>query len=140
MKRGLIAVLLSLVATTFFIGGCGEKYSDVKKVNEEYIQLVEKYISDMDKATSAKDAAKAINSFGDGMEKVLPEMKKMSEKYPELKNNVTPPEELKESQMKAEATGKKMVGAMMKIMPYMRDPEVQTAQKRLSTIMMKMTK
>ena len=140
MKKGLIAVLLSLVATTFFIGGCGEKYSDVKKVNEEYVQLIEDYISDLNKATSAKEAAKAINAFSDGMEKVLPEMKKVAQKYPELKNNATPPDELKESQMKAEETGKKMVGAMMKLMPYMRDPEVQKAQKRLSTIMMKMTK
>ncbi len=140
MKKGLLAVLLSLVATSFLIAGCGEKYSDVKKVNEEYVQLIEKYISNLNKATDAKSAAKAINSFADGMEKVLPKMKKMSEKYPELKNTQNTPEELKQSQKKAEETGQKMVGAMMKLMPHMGSPEVQKAQKRLSTIMMNMSK
>ena len=45
------------------------------------------------------------------------------------------PEELKESQKKAEALGQKMAGSMMKIMPYMNDPEVQKAQERMGAAM-----
>jgi len=115
--------------------GCGDKYSDVKKMNEEFVDLVEDYIVDLDKADSSKDAAKAINRFADGMEDLWPRMQKLSEKYPELKDKSNPPEELKESQKKAEEVSQQMGKGMMKMMKYMGDPEVQKAQKRLSTIM-----
>jgi len=71
------------------------------------------------------------------MENLWPKMQKLSEKYPELKDRNNQPEELKESQKKAEEVSKKMVASMMKIMPYMMDPEVQKAQQRLHAVMIK---
>jgi len=78
-----------------------------------------------------------MNRFADGMEDLWPKMQILSEKYPELKDKSSPPEELKETQKRAEEMGQKMAGSMMKLMPYMIDPEVQKAQKRLGAIMMK---
>jgi len=133
-----LILFLSLFTMSFLIIGCGGKYSDVNKMNEEYIALMENYIADLDKADNAKDAAKAMNRFADGMENLWPRMQKLSEKYPELKDNKsTPPEELKETQERAEAVGQKMVGSMMKTMPYVMDPEVQKAQQRIAMAMMK---
>jgi hypothetical protein len=138
MKKITLILFLSLFTMSFLINGCGGKYSDVNKLNEEYIALMENYIADLDKADNAKDAAKAMNRFADGMENLWPRMQKLSEKYPELKDNRSnPPEELKETQERAEQVGRKMVGSMMKTMPYVMDPEVQKAQQRIAMSMMK---
>lgn len=136
MKRILIVLFSTLLAVSFLIVGCGDKYSDAKKATEEYIALVEDYVEDLDAADNAKDVAKAMNRFADGLEDLWPRMRKISEKYPELKDKSNPPEELKESQKRAEQMGMKLAGSMMKLMPYMMDSEVQKAQKRLGTIMM----
>lgn len=137
MKKGLLLPLLCALAVLFLIAGCGGKYADAKKVNQEYMGLVRGYVDDLDKTENAQDAAKAINRFADGMEDLWPKMKALSEKYPELKDRNNVPEELKAMQAEAAEVGKKMGGSMMKLMPYMQDPEVQKAQKHLQEVMMK---
>ena len=122
---------------SFLIIGCGGKYSDAKKLNEELLDIMEDFIADLEKADNAKAAAKAINRYADGMEDLLPRMQKISEKYPELKDKSNPPEELKESQKRADGMSKEMAGGMMKLMVYMNDPDVQKAQMRLGSIMTK---
>jgi hypothetical protein len=119
------------------VTGCEGKYADAKKINQEYIDLLEAYITGLDKADNANAAAKAINNFADGLEDLWPRMQKLSEKYPELKDSSNTPEELKESQKKADEMGLKMASSMMKVMPFMADPKVQKAQERLGSIMMK---
>jgi len=137
MRKGLLLPFLCALAVLFLVAGCAGKYADVKKVNKEYMGLVQGYVDDLDKTENAQDAAKAINRFADGMEDLWPKMKALSEKYPELKDRNNLPEELKEMQTEAAEVGKKMGGVMMKLMPYMQDPEVQKAQKRLQEVMMK---
>jgi len=137
MKTISKVLFLSVLTLIFLTIGCGDKYSDVKKVNEEYIVLVESYIVSLDKADNAKDVAKAINKFADGMQNLMPEMQKLSEKYPELDDQSNPSEELKEIQEKTQEVGQKMAGAMMKLMPYMTDPEVLNAQGHLVEVMQK---
>lgn len=136
MKKHVLVSIMCMAALLFLLNGCGGgKYADVIKLNQEYIGLVETYIADLDKAGNAKDVAKAMNRFADGLEKVWPRMEALSEKYPELEDRDNQPEELKASQQEAEALGMKMGGTFMKVMPYMEDPDVQKAQQRLSKIM-----
>lgn len=132
MRRSVIGFLclLALVGN-----GCAGKYADVKKANADFVKITESYVADLEKAGDAKAVAKAMNKFADEMGKMWPKMQKLSEKYPELKDRDNPPEELKESQKAAEEVGKKMGATFMKIMPYMKDPEVVKAQKRLSEAM-----
>ena len=137
MKRRLFIPFLCALAVLLLIAGCAGKYADAKKVNKEYMALVQGYVDDLEKTENAQDAAKAINRFADGMEALWPKMKALSEKYPELRDRNNVPEELKEMQAEAAEVGKKMGSAMMKLMPYMQDPEVQKAQKRLQETMMK---
>ena len=136
MKKTIIVLLLSLLPLSTLIFGCGEKYSDAKDITEKYIVLIEDYIAGLNKAENAKDVAKTINRFADGMEKIMPEMRKITEKYPELKDKSNPPDELKDTQKRAEEMGKKLVESMMQLMPYMMDKEVQKAQERLGKSMM----
>ena len=137
MQKGLLLPFLGALSVLLLIAGCAGKYADAKKVNKEYMALIQGYMDDLDKTQSAQDAAKAINRFADGMQDLWPKMKALTEKYPELTDRNNIPEELKEMQAEAEEVGKKMGGSMMKLMPYMQDPEVQKAQKRLQEVMMK---
>jgi len=136
MKKLVIAISLTLFAVSLLLIGCGGKYSDAIAVNEEYITIIEDYLTDIDKVDDAKSAAKAINTFADELDKIWPKMQKLAEKYPELEDETAIPEELKEIEKKAEEVGMKMGASMMKVMSYMKDPDVQAAQKRLSEIMM----
>ncbi len=128
----LVACLLALVLVT----GCGGKYSDVEKINEEYVEIVENYISALDKADDSESVVKAMNNFTDELEVLWPKMRELAEKYPELENQENLPEELKKSQKRAEEVGAKMAGSFMKLMKYMDDPDVMAAQERMGGIMM----
>jgi len=128
----LAVCLLALVLVT----GCGGKYSDVKKVNEEYVEIVEGYIADLDKADDSENVVKAMNDFTDDLEVLWPKMRELADKYPELENEENLPEELKESQDRAEEVGAKMATSFMKIMKYMGDPDVRAAQERMGKVMM----
>ena len=66
---------------------------------------------------------------------VTPEMKKMSEKYPELKDKENLPAELEPIAEKSETMGKNMVGTFMKLAKYMDDPDVAAALARLDKAM-----
>lgn len=137
MKKGLVLPILCALSVLLMTAGCAGKYADAKKANREYMELVKGYIDDLNKTESARDAAKAINRFVDGMQDLLPRMMALAEKYPELRNAKNYPEELKEMRAEAAELAKKMGSSMMKVMPYVQDPEVQKAQKRLQDLMMK---
>ena len=136
MKKNVLVPFVCLIVLFALMNACGGgKYSDVLKLNQEFVGIIKTYVDDLDKAGNANDVAKAMNLYADGLEKIWPQMKKVSEKYPELKDKNNPPEEIRASQKEAEEWGKKMVGTFMKIMPYMEDPEVKKAQARLSAAM-----
>lgn len=137
MKSYSLIRMLCLLTPLFLLNGCGgKKYADAAELNEDVIKVMDEYVAELDKSGNAQDVAKAMNGFADKMEALMPRMKKMAEKYPELDNMSEPPEELRDLQKKAEALGQKIAGSMMKIMPYMADPEVQKAQERMNTAMM----
>ena len=137
MKKMIHVLFLSLLAMSFIVLGCGNKYADANKMNEEYVSLMENYFADLDKAENASDTAKAMNKFADGMAGLWPKMQALSEKYPELKDKSNTPEELKKTQKQVDEVSKKMTGSMMKSMQYMTDPEVRKAHQRLGEIMIK---
>ncbi len=134
MRHGVVA-MVGVLVVALVVSACAGKYADVKKVNGRFVKVTEAYISDLDGADSAKDVAKAMNSYADEMEKIWPQMQKLNEKYPELRDQENPPKELVESKKQAEATGMKMAATFMKIMPYMNDPAVRKAQERQGEIM-----
>ena len=135
MKK-LFSITMIVTLVAFILVGCGGgKYADAKAIMNKYIDVVEKYLDSLEKANNAKDVAKAINHFADDLETVMPAMKKMAEKYPELKDHNNPPPELKEDQARAMAIGKRMGQSFAKIAPYMNDPDVAKAQKRIMKVM-----
>jgi hypothetical protein len=133
MKSALVAVV-GLLAVTFTLTGCADKYADVKKSQSEFVKITNAYVADLDKVSSAKSAAKAMNNYADQLEKLMPKMKQLSEKYPEIKDSKVP-SELMEMEKETEAAAFKMAGSFMKLMPYMNDPKVMEAQQRMASVM-----
>ena len=86
----------------------------------------------MENAQSAQDVAKALNNHTDQLKKILPRLEKLGDKYPELEDKDTFPEELKTVQEKMEKTSQNYARAMMKISPYMNDPAVQKAMEYMN--------
>ena len=117
------------------MAGCGKKYSEVVEVNRDFAGQMQAYIDDVAKVDSADKAAAAIHKLADGMEKLVPKMKAVKKKYPELKNAETLPDELKKTEQEMETVGREFGASFMKLMPYMADKKVQEAQARLSKIM-----
>ena len=135
MRRALFISFLCLLVSGLWLTGCSSKYADAKQMNAEFVNMTKTYLDDLEKSDTAKDVAKAMNRYADEMEKLWPKMKKLAEKYPELKDRNNVPQEMKESQKHVEEMGEKMAGAFRKIMPHMSDPDVRKAQQRISAVM-----
>lgn len=129
------------VLALFVVTGCNkaEKYADVKSAMNDIIKLQENYIGSLEKAKDSKEFIAAVKTFGEGMEKLMPKMKELDKKYPEMKNQKEPPAELKPLVEKVEAVSKKMMEVQPAIMTkYMKDKTVQDALKEFAEKMQKM--
>lgn len=128
-----LAVLLSLL-------GCssGPDYSDAVEINTKFVDAMESYIKDIDKAENADDVADAIEAYAKQMEELAPQMKAIAAKHPEWKDMGEVPEELKPIQEKAKEIAAQIPNTFMKTMKYMTDTQVRDAHKRLQESMSKM--
>jgi 5'-3' exonuclease len=133
-----------VVVTILFFGlsiTAGD-YGDLKDFLGKQIVVFEKFIKESEAVKDAKDVVKMINNFKDGMIVILPEAKKLSEKYSNfgkmMKTN--PPEALKEQSEKLKELMQKMMKASMSIMQYAQDPDVMAAQMEFQKVMMEFSK
>ncbi len=134
MKKLLLVGLLSV----FILGlvSCGG--GDAKSVLRDYINSMKSFGEDMNSADNAAEVAKALNDYSDNMESLIPKMKALSDKYPELKkmgSNSKLPEEFKEFETEMQEVATKMMGAFMKMSKYAADPKVAEANKRFMKTM-----
>jgi len=132
------AVYFVLTGIIVIMMGCGSgsKYSDFVEVNTKFLGAMEAYITAMGEADSAKEVAKAINEYSDELEKIVPQIKKVMDKYPELQNTTEVPEELKSIERRSKDLEQKVANSYKNMMKYMMDPEVQAAQQRLQKAML----
>ncbi len=131
-----IKATLSIVFLALCIAACGRggKYADIKDTLNTLIDIQESYISSMEKAQNAKDVATAINRYTDGFFRIKPRLDSFGERYPELKTQKQPPEELKEIYDRLTQTGVKFVNTLPTLIKYRSDPEVQQARERLKGV------
>ncbi|MEJ2154072.1 MAG: hypothetical protein P8X96_01950 [Desulfobacteraceae bacterium] len=135
MKPAVI-LLLCLGTACSILTACGGSadYSDVIEVNEQYIDLLETYVGKLDEAADAPAVADAMHELADGLEVLMPRMKELMGKYPELKDEDQQPERVKALTQKAAEVAKQFVRSMPKVMPYMNDADVREAQARIGAI------
>jgi hypothetical protein len=136
MKTTKWMIGLCVVLFVFGTIACGGgKYGDAKKTVSQSNKVLEGFLAKMDKADNAKAVASAVSGFAAEMEKIVPEMKKLEEKYPELRGSKGIPPELGEEGKKMMELWGKFASVMMKIQQYADDPEVQKAQEKLEGVM-----
>jgi hypothetical protein len=132
MKKNLV-MLLSLVLL-FGVACSGGKYGDIKDALNDLIDMQEEYINTIQKAQAASDVASAINRYADRFIQIKPRLESFEQKYPELKKQKEPPEELKESFEKLTKSAERLATASMTMLKYLNDPEVQKATERLKNL------
>ena len=135
-------VVLLMVLILPALAACGkDKYADARAILAEHADVMEAYITGLEKAASPADCAHVINAYADGMERLIPRLKTFQETYPDLarkgSDDETPPEIAKEAK-RLEALGGRMPAATMNMMKYMTDPQVQAAMERMTQTMQKM--
>jgi len=111
------------------------KYAEVGPVMDSFIGANEKFVEALEKAGSADDVAGALDAVTATMTELGPKMKAIGEKFPEFKNQDTPPAELKPFMDRIEAIMGKLMGAMGKAAPFLQDPKVVAAQERYNAAM-----
>ncbi len=133
MSIGFLIVLIA--------AGCGgEKYRDAKEVMAAQLEAMKTYVSDIEKAENPKEIAESITAYNGEMKKLIPEIKKMNEKFPELSSEEKRPEEMKEAYTEMKEFSEKIQKAMFKVMKYMKDSEVRSAIKEQGELMFGMSR
>lgn len=138
--RNRTMMLLCCCALLVFAFACGGKYDDAVDVQEDFIDLAADYVDEMDAADSAEKVAAAMNNYAEGMTELAPRIREINEKYPELRDPETVPEKLKTTTEEQKELMRDVSSSFMKAMPYMQNPEVQAAQKRIAQAMQGMNK
>ena len=137
MKKCVLCVIVLFMVLGVKVYGQA-KYEEVKPVLERMATSLEKFIGDLEKVENADAVVAAFASYTDTMEKLVPDIKAIIKKYPELKDEKNHPEELKPLTGKIEELSKKMIGVMGKIQPYATDPKVVAASQRFMEVMGKL--
>ena len=136
MKKTALLFRLALIGTVSLVLACGgSKYGDAEKVLSEEITIMSTFAEQMEKAGDADAVAAAINTFTKKMEKLVPRLKELTEKYPEMKAGKDLPASLEKQMAEAESMGRKLQGAMMKTMQYMMNAKVRKAWEEYGRIM-----
>lgn len=134
MKQLLFAV--TVIGLIMFYA-CGSS-NDPKAVMNEYFNTMDTYVTDLGKAASADDVVKAVEKTVASLKVVMPKLKELAKKYPELKNmqpGAKMPEALKEFEQKANELMPKMMGVMGVMMKYGQDPKVMAAMQKFQEVM-----
>lgn len=128
----MIRLCCVLLVFTF---ACGGKYSDAVEVQEDFIGLAGDFVDAMDSADSADKVATAMNNYADVLEDLMPRVREINEKYPELRNPDKVPEKFEQTAEEHQAVTQQVGSSFMKAMPYMSSPEVRQTQERIIVAM-----
>jgi len=96
----------------------------------------EKYMTDIQKATSASDVASAITAFTETYKSLVPAMKELEKKYSDLDiKDSKYPAELKEYEKKFEEQSLRLEKASTSMMKFMMNKEVSDALQNMGKAM-----
>jgi len=134
MKR--LFSILTIISLFLILSACGGGDTPESVMND-YLDLMDNYMNDMEKADSADDIVDVLEAFSKKMETLAPRMKAIMEKHPELKGmkGGKLPEEYKDINDRMQKIMPRMMGVFGKMMKYGNDPKVKEAQKKFQEAM-----
>ena len=104
------AICIVIIFGLFACGG--GKYAEAEKVMKKQADIGIAYVNALESANSAKDVAKAIDTYTDEMEELIPDINKMMKDLPEVLNQEAPPKELAEESAQVAKAGEKIQKAL----------------------------
>ncbi len=115
------------------------KYRDAKRILSQLIKLYEEFIFKIESTEEPVVMANTVNGFSIELDKLLPEMKRINSKYPELeKFKLSPPAELLGESAMLEVLEPRLRDAFFKIQMFGSDEKVKKATDDLHKVLQKM--
>ena len=115
------------------------KYKDAERILAELIKLYQDFIFKIESTNDPIIISTAMKEFSSSLNTLIPEMNRINDKYPELKNfNVAPPDELKNESYMLEALEPRLNEAFFKIKILSDDKNIKKAMDDLHEILLKM--
>ena len=112
------------------------KYTDAKIVLSELIKLYENFILKVESTEDTQLLSEEVINFSRTLEKLIPEIKKLNSKYPELKKfEKAPPKELHGESSMLRLIEPRLRDAFFKIKMYDSDEKVKKASDDLQRIL-----
>ncbi|MEZ4598587.1 MAG: hypothetical protein R2940_02220 [Syntrophotaleaceae bacterium] len=131
MKKHVI-VLLSILFTALFMTACSsDGTGDLESLMKKQADVMEKFVDGMEKAQSADDMVKVIETYTAGMKELIPQLQEFQKKYPDFENGVVP-KGLEDEVQRVEQASSRFSSAMMNSMRFMMDAKVQEAMAKMS--------
>lgn len=119
----------------------GVRYYDAKKILLRLISLQEEFIHKIESTEDPVLISKTVSRFSSELDMLIPEMKRINEKYPELSNlKVNTPAELKREAEILELLQPRLNDTFFKVSIYRRDERVKMALENLERTLGKMKK
>ncbi len=112
-----------------------EKYADAKEVLEKLAAALERFVEDMNKADNSKAISECLNAFTVSMSELVPGLNEIRQKYPELKDETTHPDELKPLLKRVDKNFAGMMRAYGKVKENLSDPAVKESENRYKEVM-----
>ncbi len=114
------------------------KYRDAKKILLEMIKLYENFIIKIESTEDPLVISGIVKNFSIELDKLIPEMKRINNKYPELeKFNFSPPAELQNESSMLEVLEPRLRDAFFKVKMYSADANVKKAIDDLEKVLLK---
>ena len=133
-------VAAGLFLLTLILSGNGVpqetgKYDDAKAVLGKLAAALESFIENMEAAEGAEAIAECLDGFTASMSELVPGLNEIREKYPELKDESTHPEELKPLLQRVNKDFAGMMKAYRKVKENLRDAAVKESDDRYEEVM-----
>nr|WP_319397081.1 hypothetical protein [uncultured Desulfobacter sp.] len=136
MKQ-IASIMAVLAVAGILMYGCGSTPgNDAADVIKQHADVTEQFVNKLEAAHSAQDVAEAVDAYTAGMQKLVPLIQGLGEKYPGYRDGKAPKGLEKEAE-RLEELSVRMPAAMMKTASYMMDPAVQKAMENMSNEMAK---
>ena len=115
------------------------KYKDAERILAELIKVYQGFIFKIESTDDPIIISNTMKEFSSSLDALIPEMKRINDKYPELKNfNTEPPDELKNESDMLEALEPRLKEAFFKIKILSGDKNIKKAMDDLHLILLKM--
>ncbi len=111
------------------------RYAEARQTLEELSAALATFVTGMEKATGNEAMAACLNGLTGAMKPLVPRIKAMNERHPELASEATHPEELKPLLEKVDKGFQGLIKAYARIAAGLEDPVLRDADQRYREVM-----